>query len=312
MKTLRAIAILISLFVFSALSADEIHEAVKNNDLDRVKILITKTPDLINSKDDNGRTPLHWACRGTSFEIVSCLVKNGTDVNARDVNNIAPIHSTASRGNIEATGLLLEYGANVNIVGRSGNTALHYASWDGFDKMVLFLIENGAFIESLNVRKRTPLLIAAREDGGIEVIKALVENGANINAVDAYGDTPLTLAAWRGYEDIVNFLLVKNAEIPVSGQKGVDILKFALNKRLWKLYHEITLRVGDISELLPHGIIPLHIAVKGGSFAIVDDLLKKGYDVNARDIYGYAPLHYAAKSGRLEVVKTLEGRGANL
>ena len=31
MKTLRATAILISLFVFSALSADEIHEAVKNN-----------------------------------------------------------------------------------------------------------------------------------------------------------------------------------------------------------------------------------------------------------------------------------------
>ena len=53
---------LFALFIFCILSlnAGDIHEAVKSNDFDRVKQLISDNPDLIHSLDEFKRTPLHY------------------------------------------------------------------------------------------------------------------------------------------------------------------------------------------------------------------------------------------------------------
>jgi len=59
------------------------------------------------------------------------------------------------------------------------------------------------------------------------------------------------------------------------------------------------------------GATPLHFAVAGGQKAVVEYLLSKKADVNARKNDGVTPLHVAASLGKLEIAKLLIAKGAN-
>jgi hypothetical protein len=43
-----------------------IFSAVKADDVAKVKTLVETEPGLVRTRDDTGRTPLHWAARGAS------------------------------------------------------------------------------------------------------------------------------------------------------------------------------------------------------------------------------------------------------
>jgi len=107
-------------------------------------------------------------------------------------------------------------------------------------------------------------------------------------------------------------LIDRNADIPVSGAKAKMLFEYALNKKLFKLYETILIKGGDAEKLIENGTTALHFGAKGGSKQIVDDLIKRKFNVNAVDIYGMTPLHYAAKYGRIEIIKTLIENGAVL
>ena len=89
----------------------EIHDAVKAGDVSKVKALLDADPALVRARDEVGRTPLHWAARGTSLPILTLVVEKGAEVNAVDNGGIAPLHSLASQGNLDGIRLLLDRGA---------------------------------------------------------------------------------------------------------------------------------------------------------------------------------------------------------
>jgi len=62
----------------------------------------------------------------------------------------------------------------------------------------------------------------------------------------------------------------------------------------------------------PFGRTTLHLAAMKGYLPIVQMLLEKGMDINARDNYGWTPLHLAAERGQQAVVKALLERGADV
>ena len=58
---------------------------------------------------------------------------------------------------------------------------------------------------------------------------------------------------------------------------------------------------------------PLHSAVAGGHKDVVELLIAKGADVNAKDEeYGAIPLHHAAQAGHKEIVELLIAAGADV
>lgn len=306
--------LIINLLFTTVLScfSQEIFDLVKVNDTLKVKILVENNHEIINARDSYGRTPLHWACRGVYYDIMKYLVEKGADVNAQDNNLVTPLISLVNRNNIEAAKYLLSRNADPNIADNQKQTPLHYAAARGLFEMVKILLENNAKPEMRNSYGRTTLILAARETGNLDVIKYLVERGSDINAEDNNSDSPLILATWRGYETVVNYLIDKNADIPVSGAKATILFEYTLNKKLVKLYETILIKGGDAEKLIDNGTTAIHIGAKGGSKQIVDDLIKRKFNVNAEDTYGMTPLHYAAKYGRIEVIGTLVANGAEL
>ena len=123
----------------TGLTAQEIHEAAQKGDLVKVKTILAKHPDSIHTKDQGGRTPLHWASWGVHKQIVEKLIEAGADVNVKDNNNNTPLHLSCRKGDIEVSKLLIDKGSDIHAKNWNGSTPLHLASVSGNDTLVRFL-----------------------------------------------------------------------------------------------------------------------------------------------------------------------------
>ena len=308
-------AILVALMISSSMMFSQermMIKAVKNNNIDSVKILLKKNIALVNVTDDYGRTPLHWAARGVYPDIMKELIHRGADVNARDINEVTPIISVVARNHAEGLQILIENGASTLDKDLEGDYLIHLAASYGYPEMVSILLGKDQVLELRNSRERTPLILACRESGDLETVELLIEKGANVNVIDKYGGSPLSLAAWRGYEPIVNLLLDNGARIEVNGTSGIKLLQYACDKNLPRLYSAISENGGDIISLRHEGQNALHWASMGGSTEIAEDLLKRGIEPDDPDLYGWSPIHYASYFGRKDIVNSLIEIGADL
>jgi ankyrin repeat protein len=283
----------------------EIHELAESGDLESLQVVLRDQPDLVNAKNENGRTPLHLACRGAYPEVVKYLVAHGADVNARDDYQSTPLHFAAYRNLTESMNVLLEGKADANLQDHSKATPLHYAAMADQTAAVEVLIAAGAKLEIPDDYGRTPLMLCARERGGPQTINIVLEAGADVTATDRYGDDALELAAWRGKEEVVNLLLDAGAKVPGSGPDSQELFRHAADNGLERLFNALVAAGGEPDFKLAAGGTLVHSAAAGGSLQILQGLAARGLDLEARDDYGWTPLHYAARDGRVECVRWL-------
>ncbi|XP_035664095.1 uncharacterized protein LOC118407685 [Branchiostoma floridae] len=67
----------------------------------------------VNTKDGNGDTGLHEACRGGHDKVVELLIKNGADINVTNEDGYTGLHE-ACRGHAKVVELLIKNGADLN------------------------------------------------------------------------------------------------------------------------------------------------------------------------------------------------------
>ena len=111
------IIVLVILFTstISAFSQDII-KAVNQGDLEQVKTLLEKNPELLNTKDYNGSTLLHHAANKNQKEIMELLITKGADVHAKNGMGYTPLDWVIDGGNNEIIALLKSKGAQITPV----------------------------------------------------------------------------------------------------------------------------------------------------------------------------------------------------
>jgi ankyrin repeat protein len=275
---------------------DTIHMAACRGDLNRVKMLVESGID-VNTKDEFGCTPLHWAVLAESPEVADFLISNGAELNAKDSQNLTPL--MAARG---ASVLELLISKGVDIHGQDalqGRTKLHMACSEGDKDAVELLIRSGADVNLRDNRGATPLWIAAQH-GRKEIVELLLNKGADINALDERRrSTPLLIAARSGHADVVKYLITKGADIHAADNQGMTPLAMARQQG-----HT------EIVELLrQHGAKEtLHGAVASGDIDEVKKLLSRGEDADAKN----EALLLALNSNRMDIAEQLVDNGANV
>jgi ankyrin repeat protein len=145
-------------------SATEIHDATRGGDFGEVKTLLTGKPDLVFSKDDTGRTPLHWASYCGRKDVAELLLASNADVNAKDSLGATPLHNAALNGHKDVVELLLASKAEVNAKDNDGWTPLHYAACHGRKGVVELLLASNADVNAKDKDGKTPLHMAVIED----------------------------------------------------------------------------------------------------------------------------------------------------
>ena len=102
----------------------------------------------VNSADNAGRTPLHWAVMNGHMQVLSYLLKYpGVNVNASDKNGRRPVHAACAPtktgsepDDCGALALLIGMGkADINVKDNSGETALMWAAYYGRKEAVSYL-----------------------------------------------------------------------------------------------------------------------------------------------------------------------------
>ena len=137
--------------------------AVHQGDLNDVKSILSKKPQLLNSVNDNGVSLLHVAAVNGYRNIAEFLIDKGAAVNARTLGYIGgdtPLHCAATshkQGCREVAELLIAKGAEINAKNYHGKTPLHWAAMGGNKDIAELLIAKGADINTKNSYGTTPL-----------------------------------------------------------------------------------------------------------------------------------------------------------
>ncbi|KAL4239334.1 hypothetical protein ACF0H5_000151 [Mactra antiquata] len=182
------------------LQGPTIHDAARTGDLERMQALIKYYPDMKQSKDEFGMTPLHVATESGRLDIVKWLTA---------------------------------LGVNLNTETQTGYTAIHLAAMNGHLNCMIVLAAMGATLTCRSVDKQTPLHVAAM-NGKLECVKWLIANRSSLSAKDQLGRSAVDLANEYQHNEVEDFIrkCIQESRDPNSSlhemrtsRKGLDPIK---------------------------------------------------------------------------------------
>jgi ankyrin repeat protein len=155
-----------------------------------------KMPEVLSFADKSGATAIFYAAGLDTPGMLGTLINAGLPVELRDNSKRNPLHYAVESGCIENVKALLQKGVD--------------PKWgDNFEK------------NSLNT------LISLRKNENIEIFDLLVEAGVDINSKDIDKKTPLIIAAEKGHSNYMKRLIELKASPLHKDFKGRTALDYA-------------------------------------------------------------------------------------
>lgn len=138
----------------------------------------------MNEKNQNGWTPLHFAChRGQTAKAVS-LIERGANMNEKTQDGWSPLYFACRYGHIHTAVALTKNGANMNEKDEDGRTPIYYACNWGQSAMAMALLENGAVcMNDKDTFGQTPSFFACLRCSP-DVVLQMIKNGAILSAAE--------------------------------------------------------------------------------------------------------------------------------
>jgi len=309
---------------------DTIHLAACKEDLDRVKTLIEGGTD-VNTRDEFGCTPLHWAVAANSREVTDYLLDKWADLNAEDGRGLTPFMIASDVPMLER---LISKGADIQSKDRSGLTKLHMVCISGNKDAAEFLINNGAEINVRANNGATPLFNAA-VSGHADIVELLINKGADINMPSQVGRTPIAMAKGKRMTEVVDILrqhgaketlhgaaasgdkegverlIAQGADLNAKDNNGQTPLHLSiLNRRAGQARWVLISQGADVNAKTNDGRTPLIMAVTRGDQYLEEVLIANGADITVKDNRGRTLLQLAQEKGHTEIIELLKRHGA--
>jgi hypothetical protein len=207
----QLIFLVVSFLIFSGvISAQDIFDAIGQDDIAKVKMLLEQDPGLINAERFR-RHPLDHASILRKRAIAELLISKGADINRETIGGFNPVIWAVRNNDLEMIEMFVSKGADINKTTTLGESYLHFAAFYNKKRLVEYLIDKGLDVNIVKNGNLTPLHIAAVL-GYRDIIEVLVKRGADLNIKSTDGGTPLHYAAAARNKDIEAFLISKGAK----------------------------------------------------------------------------------------------------
>ena len=284
----------------------------------------------VNSRFDDGQTPLHLAAIYGHNAIAKYLLENNADTSVQDSSGATPLHEAVRYGNVEIAKALLNSGANVNArdnLGKTpvmlilpkektaelykllisfradltqkdmfGDTVLHTASMLNVGANTFgILIDGGADVDARNKEGVTPLAIAVQKND-LETVKLLTASGADIHTQDTNGNSPLSIALAGSSEMLEAVVNEKNAGLTDSNGNTPLHLALICDAPLAKIQYIISL-MKDVNTRNKDGNSALFLSILKNRQKVGELLLAKNADIFSTNTNNNSPLRLALKYG---------------
>ena len=166
--------LLVFFFAFQSVSSQEalnVFDVARKGTVEQAKALYKQDPNIFNTVNEAGYSPLILACYRGNDEVAQFLIEKGSDVNGTSSMG-TPLMAAVVKGNTEIVTLLINHKADINITDANGTTALMYA------------------VQLKNV----------------PMTKLLLDHKADKAKLDKTGKTAFEYAVFSGNETLINLL----------------------------------------------------------------------------------------------------------
>ncbi|KAK2851544.1 hypothetical protein Q5P01_007820 [Channa striata] len=258
-----------------------LHEAAVQDNKKILEIVFSASaPGAAQCRTLKGETPLFLAVVHGLRENAIFLLQNGSSPDLQNDEQDSPLVAAILNDQYDLATLLLRYNAKVDQTGPLNRTALHECAFLGLENFVYLLLGSGANPNACDIKKKTPLALAA-QNGHLNVVEVLLQKGAHVWWESESG-TILFDAAASGNPDIISLLLEHGADPNQPLYSGhLPIHRVAY--RGHRLALEQLIPVTKMSAVKESGMSPLHSAAAGGHAHCIECtrlLLEAGAMVN--------------------------------
>lgn len=221
---------------------------------------------IVDIKDRNYRTPLHFAIEMQNMKATEMLLANGGNCNLSDKDGLNSLHIAVRSRSLLMCELIIKYVADINARYNTGETSLHIACNLQLIDIARLLIKHKININAQDYTHEITALHYAVLLNNKELIALLIKNECDPNIQDVYGNTALH------YSVIEN-----NFEIFMMLTQSI-YTKHIINMNMWNIDSEI----------------PLHIILKNNIENISDyiDILIEKSNLSLQDNVGNTCLYY--------------------
>lgn len=310
-------------------SMSPLHLAIKNDDLEIVKMLLSRGAST--KCRTAGKTPLYLAVELDREDIAELLLEKDVDVNIDCDNSMIPVHAAAYTGNEYLFNLLLSKGGKPSLRSFKENfTSMLYVAVDNcytetveklvkssqvsefikdpgseklltvavmrwersFSKIVQSLMQAKFPIDPKNAKKSEFICAALRKKYSL-VVSELLKIGLDL---DEYEEVLINACEYRNIEAVEATIdKVKNYEQKCFGGKKCSLLFCIIDN-----IHSI------IEEANHKGVNQNKIDLFNRWFEIIKFLISKGVDVNGCNFLNLTPLHHIANQTPLNAALSLK------
>ncbi|KAF0720463.1 Aste57867_289 [Aphanomyces stellatus] len=208
-----------------------LHYACAKRDAHLLRALLLLSQSAINAMDVHQRTPLHFAVNSAvmtpdaTFDIESILVAHGADVNAADVFGFTPLHFAFQKLNLD-----WHFDASVQDKDKfeAYMATLPASESDPIETVGNLCLVPGLKVNCQDVLGRTCLHLGAATGAVVSTLSILhVASPGLMELMDRRGDTALGRAMAHGRKSLVTTLIQQGANIQTT---------FTKNKTRFSLY----------------------------------------------------------------------------
>jgi len=233
--------------------------AVTQGHTDVTRVLLESGANILDRGGLGGETLLNCAARCRFDDIVELLLQHRFpvehSVDKQSFDAAQQLLMASIKGDEELTKEILATGVDVDARDSDGGTALQWAAWYGYSRVLTALLDHGADINAKDHTSGRAALHEAAEHGNLSCVEILLQHGAEVNARDVYEWTSLHRAATQGGSHVVNVLLQHGASINMKTFDGQTPLDLACESGQEATIH-LLLQNGDLdfSQISPEAL----------------------------------------------------------
>ncbi|KRK02551.1 rabankyrin-5 isoform X1 [Drosophila yakuba] len=265
-----------------------LHIAVEANAIDALEAFVELKNHNIdfNCQDINGDSPLSLCLALKRTNLVSILIRGGSDVNGKNKDNLSHLHQSIKNGDSDTSLFLLEQGADITALSDNLDSSLDLSIMHNLPKVVDELCRKGIAL-SINKNGLSPLW-SALEKGYEEVALILVRHGIDTDCwhegPEGCQQTLLHRAIDENKESVAIFLIQSQCDLDSARQPGSN---------------------GEGGDEAQDKASPLHLCCRWGLTKVLQTLIDHGANVNVVDAESKSPLHGAIENHHDEIISIL-------
>jgi ankyrin repeat protein len=277
----------------------ELIRAVKNNDFDKVKTLVSNNQIDFSVVDTYDRNALSNALVMKNIEISKYLLEVGHPISNTYIKNT--LVEAINTNDASLVKLVISKGADVNVNIFNNQYPLFETKYCSVE-IIEILLEAGAKIDIMdsNLENFLFYMVNRRER---KIIEYLLKNNIEKNQINANGMTAIMVAVSNNDLDLVKYLYINGCT--VIDTNASSSLISAIDNNNQEMFDYLITKKAKFNKIFNGKLVPLVRAAQLNIFEMVKILLNKGANPDLFVNSNSTALYYTVKNNNPEMTRYL-------